>query len=55
MNEQERENLKEIIAQSINHGLNDLEIYSQISYDHLIHPYDLIGVIRDLMTKKEAL
>jgi len=54
MNEQERLKLREEIAQGINHGLNNLEIYGQLNGKNFVSPSDLIGVIRDMMEEQHT-
>ena len=53
MSQQERQALREEIAHLMNHGLNDVEIYSSLSNEKLILPSDLIAVIRDLMSENK--
>jgi hypothetical protein len=46
--------LREQIARGINHGLNDLEIYSTLGKkNESVYPAELIGVIRDLMQDRK--
>lgn len=54
MDEKKQQALRESIAQGINHGLSNLEIYGIISNNGIIYPSDLIGVIRDLMVEKPS-
>jgi len=54
MTKPEHDKLREHIAQGINHGLNNLEIYGLINDHGIITPADLIGVIRDLITEKPS-
>jgi hypothetical protein len=54
MDEKKQQALRERIAQGINHGLSNLEIYGIINDKGIIYPSDLIGVIRDLMTEKSS-
>jgi len=53
MDQKKRLTLREDIARCINHGLNDKEIYGQVSFKDSVYPADLIGVIRDLMEERK--
>ena len=48
----EKKSLAEDIARCFNHGLGNQETYDQLCYIRdTVEPEELIGVIRDLMTK----
>jgi hypothetical protein len=53
MDQKRQLSLREEIAQGINSGLNNVEIYGQVSFKNPVYPADLIGVIRDLMEERK--